>query len=59
MRQLCRSRLTGMRSIDEALEEQYAKGLGGSVSDLLRVPSRGFHFGLWIFGALACSLLSR
>jgi hypothetical protein len=48
MRQLCRSRLTGTRSIDEALEEQYIEDSGGSVSDPPRIPpGRRFHVGLW------------
>ncbi|KAJ5099953.1 hypothetical protein N7532_006954 [Penicillium argentinense] len=47
MRQFCRSRLTGTRSIDEALEKQYIVDSGGSVSDLPRISGRRFQFGLW------------
>jgi hypothetical protein len=47
MRQLCRSPLTGARSIDEALEEQFIVDSGGSVSDLPRIPGSRFQFGLW------------
>jgi hypothetical protein len=47
MRQLCRSPLTGARSIDEALEEQYMEDSGGSASDLPSMPGSRFRSGLW------------